>query len=247
MKRFLICVFLGMAAGPKLAWAQEDAFDKVLDEALGHYKARRYDQAARAFGRAYQIRREPELVYNQARAYEKGLRRDESIAMYERFLEMVGTTAQLRAKALISLTALREERVALKKAEASLESLSKPKTTVVTTALSASPKVVEYSLLGVGGLAVSVGAVFAVFAANANRDLSNAKMQFPGDPGRLSDLEDQIRGRALLADVLVGTGAVTMGVGLLMLLLGNDRSESLARVGSVFHGSGAEFAVSGKF
>lgn len=251
--RFLISAVLTVAMlSPSIpAWSQEDAFDPILDQALADYRARLYVQAAEGFERAYTLRPEPELVYNQARAYEKALRRDESIQAYEHFLELVGTTAELRSRALASLTALRHERAVLQQAKQRATTPppvdSVPPIPVATTVHPAPWIKPEYVLIGSGSIAAVVGGVFGVLAARANHELSHTKTELPADPRRLSDLEDEVRRNALVADILVGTGIVSAGIGVVLLLLDTEESGPTASIAPTANGSGAKLMLASSF
>ena len=120
LRAFLGLVALGapvLSAAPAVAQAQ-DGFRELVDKGLELYTQKKYDEAIKNFEQAYTLRAEPELVYNIARAHEKSLRRAEAIAAYEKFVNLPGTTAELRTKALNAMEALRAEQAALDRAKA---------------------------------------------------------------------------------------------------------------------------------
>ena len=88
---------------------QQAQSDALIQEAVEHYSAHRYGEAAECFKQAYEIFEEPELLFNIARSHEKKSNSEEAIKWYERFLEVPGTTSDLRTRALTSIAALRQE------------------------------------------------------------------------------------------------------------------------------------------
>src|SRR5690606_12016752 len=99
-----------LLVGASPAYAQEEPdFDTLVERAVEHYQARRYEAAIELFERAYALRAEPELVYNIARSYERLARSEDAIREYRRFVELPGTTSELRSLAFASIEALREE------------------------------------------------------------------------------------------------------------------------------------------
>src|SRR5262245_22813838 len=86
-------------------------FDRLVSKGLARYRAEDYSSAAELFQKAYALKASPELIYNIARCHERLLETDEAIAGYERFLELSGTPAKLRARAREAITTLRAEQV----------------------------------------------------------------------------------------------------------------------------------------
>lgn len=215
------------------AYAQNEDFNAVVQEGMRHYRARQYDQAIDKFEAAYAISPQPELIYNVARAYEKGLKRDEAMAAYERFLSLPGTTADLRAKALRSLNALRQEKAAMQAANnppppPATAAAPPPAGGVQTAAPRAErSRTLEWVLIG-GGLAVAAaGGVFGVLALQADSDFDDAKAANPADP-TLADKKKTVDDRALAADVLVGVGAVSAVAGIILFLATGDDDGNVA-------------------
>ena len=83
--------------------------DELIAEAVENYGARRYEEAIELFRKAHDMAPEPELIYNIARSYEKLLKSEEAVEWYERFLEIPGTTGELRTRALKNIAALKQE------------------------------------------------------------------------------------------------------------------------------------------
>ncbi len=88
---------------------QQAQSDALIQEAVEHYSAQRYKEAVECFKQANKILKEPELLFNIARSYEKMSNKREAIAWYERFLEAPGTIRDLRTRALDSIEVLHRE------------------------------------------------------------------------------------------------------------------------------------------
>lgn len=217
------------AWAPLVAQAEEgEDFDALVAEAMENYQAHNYERAIELFTRAYEIRPEPELIYNIARSYERSAQRERAIEAYERFLEMPATTADLRARALSNLTALREEMAALERAEqqaARAESTPEPQpegeatpgpTTGRPGAGATEPKGIRISgwvLFGLGAATTIAGVVFASLAIGADNEFEQAGL----NPERLS-LREDVQRNALIADILIFSGGAIglTGIGLLI-------------------------------
>lgn len=114
-------VFLGSALPAaaqqpgELTPKQQKHSDTLVKEAVEHYGARRYEEAVKLFKQAYEIEQEPELLYNIARSYERLSRHKEAVEWYQRFLDVPGTTSELRTRARANIEMLRQEMNAVKK------------------------------------------------------------------------------------------------------------------------------------
>lgn len=221
LRAFLGLVAVGAplaAAAPAVAQAQ-DGFRELVDKGLELYTQKKYDEAIKSFEQAYALRPEPELVYNIARAHEKSLRRDEAIAAYEKFVNLPGTTAELRTKALTAMEALRAEQAALDRAKAppkvevgTAAPASREGSAAVTAQVSPSrgTPVLPWTLVGVGAASMGVGAVFGVLALDAKSDF---------DAGATADKASTVETRALVADLALFGGAAVAVAGVILLLV----------------------------
>ena len=88
---------------------QQAQSDSLIQEAVEHYSAHRYNEAIECFKQAYEIIEEQELLFNIARAHQKMSNKKEAIEWYERFLGAPGTTSDLRKLALTNSEKLRRE------------------------------------------------------------------------------------------------------------------------------------------
>ncbi|MEM7679013.1 MAG: hypothetical protein AAF449_23800 [Myxococcota bacterium] len=200
--------------------APSDQLEALVDLGVQHYKAKRYVEAADAFDRAFAIRPAPELAYNVARAYERGLQLDKAIDAYMRFLSIPGTTSDLRGKARTALNALeREQAIALEAKSPSAQAATMPSKGIMAVDLDEPSRVLEYSLLGAGVATAAIGLAFAIQATSANSDFETAQNRVPADPSRIASLEDDVNRNALLADIFIGTGLAAAGAGVLLFFV----------------------------
>lgn len=177
----------------------EAEFDALVTDGLQAYEAGRFEDAAERFLSAYAIRAEPELIYNAARSYEKGLQRRKAAETYERFVGLPGTTAELRAKALDALADLRREMDALKDIRPSMPPPNPLVQTEPPPPVNRTPEIVALSVGGAAAVGAVVLGVLAVDARNQFEDATGLER---------ADLKQTAEDRALAADVLWGTAAV---------------------------------------
>ncbi|MEO1230522.1 MAG: hypothetical protein AAFZ18_16605 [Myxococcota bacterium] len=258
MHRFLLTPLLAaLLASASPAAAQESTearFDALVQTALGQYREGDYLNAVDTFEAAYALDDRPELVYNVARSYEKALRPDEAIATYERFLKLPGTTAELRAKALDALAALREERNARARAEAAelpptaSAPANAPRAPPTTVAQAREPRnrALEWTLLGSGMVLAGAGAAFGVLALNSESDWKDARAAGAAD-ARVNELIDETERNALLADILIGAGAATAVTGLILFLVRGDEVPAVSVSPSSTPDGGGGLVVTGRF
>lgn len=195
----------------------EAVFRELVDQGLEAYQAKRYDEAAETFLEAYAIIPEPELIYNAGRAYEKGLKREEAIEQYERFLTLEGTTARLRSRALESLKLLRAE----------IDALNAPVGVPPAAAVAPPPpginRTLEVALLSTGGAALVAGGVFGILALRSKADFDDAT----GEDRQ--GLREDVERNALTADILIASGAAIAATGIVLFFV---RKPSSARTAS---------------
>ena len=231
------------------AHAQDDQFRGLVDRGMQAYKARQYQAAVDAFESAFAIRPEPELVFNVARAYEKSLNSEKALENYERFLRLQGTTAELRARALDSVRALRSEQRARARATRpppppppAVSKTPRPAAEVRRPILEQRDRTLEWSLIGGGAAVAAAGGVFALLAAMDNSEFEDTAT--PAD--QKQGLKDSIERNALIADILVPVGVVTAGVGLILYLVNPDE-QAVAVSPMVTPDGGGGLAFGGRF
>ncbi len=232
----MIAIAIALAAAPTPTVRAQSAdaaptYDEHLDAGLAHYEARRYAEAARSFRAAFDLRPEPDLMYNVARSLERSLEREDAIAAYDQFLTLSGTTSEMRARARDARDSLRRELNAMNAPDPVVPDPVDDPEPVDTGATGevqhpdpplpeepSSPlRPVGWSLLGVGAAAAIAGGVFGGLALSANSDFDDAT-----DRDEQVRLRDDVNQYALLADVLVGGGVALAVVGIVLVVLGKS-------------------------
>lgn len=225
------------AAGPAAGQDSEpdmEAFQGHLDAALAHYEARQYAEAAADFRLAYEIRAEPDLMYNIARSYERALMRQEAIAAYDEFVALPGTTSEMRSRALEARNNLRAEVAALRAGEPEPEPQPEPdpepepepdvEAERVTEPVEPPPtsllRRAGWALLGGGAGVIVAGAIFGGLAIRANNEFGDTTVR-----SEQEELQDEVQRNALAADILVGVGAAAAVAGVLLVWLGKPETD----------------------
>ncbi len=249
-------VLCAQVAAVAPAFAQD--FDSLVSQAMTHYQANEFLQAIEDFEAAYLIKQQPELIYNIARSYEKALRQEQALEAYERFVKLPGTTAQLRTKALSAIAALKAERAARTEANRPAVAPSNPQVlndrsvrpsgTVSGNVGEEPSRTLEWTLVAGGAAVAAAGGVFAGLAFSSNSDFDAEKTKTPSDQNRLKDLQDQTNRNALIADIMIGTGALAAAVGVVMFLMADDEPSDQVAVAPWIGGEGqGGVALSGSF
>jgi Tfp pilus assembly protein PilF len=250
---FSLALALVVGLGPSgAAWAQgaeptsETEFKAHLDRGMAAYKAGDYATALVAFEQAWATKEAPALLYNIGRCYERLGDGDRALETYERLLAAAGTTAELRAKALESVAALKREQAA-RVAAARVPAPSTATPGEGPASLEASPvaatprsRALEWTLIGGGAVAAAVGASFGVLALVAEGKFEDATAR--EDKVRYKDEADR---DALIADIGLGVGALAVASGVVLFFVRDD-DESIALAPS-WLGDGAGLAAVGRF
>lgn len=217
---------------------EDREFEAIVTQAVEHYEAQRYEQAISSFQRAYEMRAQPELVYNIARIYERSLELQQAVDTYERFLSLPNTTADLRSRAANSLALIRAEIAARERAErAGQENTTPGGGTGTGQGISEQdtgeqpeipPEERASAVVITGWALVGVGAA-ALVAGIAMGGLTLAEETATEEAGNLADQElhlDRGESFALSADVLFGGGGALAVAGIALLIVHAVRSRS---------------------
>jgi hypothetical protein len=214
-----------LAQTAQTAQAQEDPFRQLVTAGVEAYRQKKYDVAVEKFEAAYELRAEPELIYNVARSREKQLQRKIAVEKYEQFLTLPGTTAELRQKAMLSLEALRGEQEIMSR-NTEKRAPEPPAPLVVTQPQPApekltgsAPRTLEWSLIGGGAGAILVGAVFGGVALTKRNSFESTT-----DAAAKAELRDDAQRNATIGDIVGGIGLTSAAVGAVLLLLGTDNT-----------------------
>ncbi len=257
---FFAAVRPAFAQEAKAAVAPEEQSnaDALIQQAVEHYGAQRYQEAADSFRQAYEILKEPELLFNVARCYEKMANAKEALDWYERFLAAPNTTTELRTRALNSIAQLHREIAAEKAVEKAEETTpqdaaaqTEPDAEQETEPAAAGPetqemettpptdaqakhgpaglRIASYSLIGVGLAGMITGGVFGGLSLAAKSDFESTT----DEPVRVEYRNDMTRD-ALIFDIVFfsGVAVVTTGLSLFIADLVKRNSETAVTTGS---------------
>lgn len=230
----------GALAVGRSASAEESGFDDVVAQALERYNARDFMEAADLFQRAYEIRQEPELIFNTARAYERAAETERAIEAYERFLTLENTTAALRVRAAENLSSLRAELMARRRAAELEEEEARrragggggeggeggggeggggegPVGPTPPTPEERAARVMTltgWSLVGVGAATLVGAGIAAGLAYSSYTEFQDASVE--DDRAGMRDATEQ---RALAADIMFGVGGAVAAAGAVLLIV----------------------------
>lgn len=119
-----------LAAAATTSCADEPECDRLANEARDLSKAGRFDEAQRAYERAYQRRADPTLLFNLARVLHKAGRPAIAVIYYQKFLDVHGP---------VSVDERRKVEGYLKQAQAEAEGKTPPSSAVSPTPVSPAP------------------------------------------------------------------------------------------------------------
>ena len=222
---------------------QQKRSDALVKEAVESYSERRYEEAIELFKQAYEIQQEPELLYNIARSYERLSDNENAVEWYQRFLDVPGTTGELRTRARDNIAALRREIDAMKaaadkaehetaddqkesaegadaKVEAvpSSDTVSQQDKTASNTQKNKKSRrplrIAGWSAAGVGAAALVTGGIFGGLALSAKNDYDAAKY----NEERITYRDDTERD-ALIFDITFFSGAGLAAAGIALLVV----------------------------
>lgn len=204
--------------------------DALSDAAVAAFKAREYDKAVDLFQQAYALDPQPNYLFNIGRVYEEKGDLEKAVANYQEFVKQPGVDLEARENATARLKVLRQTLAELRE---DAEPEAKPDATPIdpgpspaeeaAAAKKRKMRIAGYSLLGVGGGALVIGAVFGGLALGKSNDAKDAA--FVDD--KLS-LRQEAKGRAAVGDGLLITGGVLAAAGLALVLatLGKGRAKA---------------------
>lgn len=220
----LIALFLPTTDANAQDQDESETIEELYLEGRARYKARDFKGAIESFKSAYKLERNPNFAYNIAKIYEKLKDWDNAITYYNEFLVLPDIKEKDRKFALEKTKELEElkELDAQRKAKAE----EKERDPVVKPA----PEVdhtTSYVLLGTGGALLVTGAVFGVLANGQQSAFDDATTS-----QQKIDARDTGKSYALIADVGMGLGVVTAGVGLVLYFMGSSEAPPVESKGA---------------
>jgi tetratricopeptide (TPR) repeat protein len=194
--------------------------DSLSGAAVEAFRAGEYDKAIDLFQRAYTLDPQPNYLFNIGRVYEEKGDLEKAVANYQEFVKQPGVDIEARDAATERLKVLRRTIAALEEDKEPTTGPVDPGVDTPTPAEEAAAakkrklRIAGYSLLGVGGATLVIGAVFGGLAIGKSNDAKDAA--FVDD--KLA-LRQEAEGRAKVGDGLLITGGVLAAVGLVLVLV----------------------------
>lgn len=231
---------IASAIEPDAADGTDQSTEDLAAEAKAAFAAKEFDRAITLFEQAYAKTGEPNYLFNIGRVYEEKGDIETAVAKYQEFVKQPGVELEARQIATDRLKVLRQTLEQLRAEEAGKDpkEVAPPPVDEKRAARHRKMRLAGYSLLGVGGAALIIGAVFGSLAIGKSNDAKDT----PFVDEKLS-LRNEARGRAVVGDAMLITGGVLAGVGLVLVLstLGKrratkvDKTAKLERAGRRAH------------
>lgn len=226
---FLLASLLTFAAGPSLA-QRASATDERARELylLGDdlYSQGRYEEALAAFEEAYRLSERPLLLFNIANAQERSGQWQGAIESLERYLPHADEAERSRIASRIESLRRRVERL---EAMQQVPEPAGPGVTPGETPEEPSRSIAAPLVLATGGALLAGGVVSAILAKGARDSLEADCTVTDGRrlcPDSSAGDRDRDLRASVFADVLFVASAAAFGVGLWLLLRGDDDEEA---------------------
>jgi tetratricopeptide (TPR) repeat protein len=227
---------------------QAEAMTLMDEEARQHFKlgkalyeAGRFPDAAREFDEAYRLSERPQLLYNAYVAHRDASNLPGAIAALGSYLEKV-PDAPDRVNLRARLEAMRAAQARQAEQDARAQAAGQPVAPAAVeprTRVAVERSVVPFVLLGVGGAMIVGGSVTGVLALRKTSDLDDVCNAESECPPNQRDNIDANKTLSLTTDVVLGTGIVTVAVGLTLWLTGaldKEREVPIADLGCTSSG-----------
>lgn len=240
-------------AGPEEGAAAEDP-DQLSAAAVEAFHAKDYDKAVELFERAYEADPQPNYKFNIGRVYEEKGDLEKAVQYYQEFVKSPGVDLSARESASARLKVLREALKATQEEEAEaraeqqedepkVEPMVSPPMDDGSMDRKRKLRIAGYSLMGVGGAGLIIGAVFGGLALSKSRDADDAALV----DDKIA-LRQDAKTRANVADAMFITGGILAGVGLILVLttLGKGKRGRTALAPS-FGNRSAGLSFTGRF
>ncbi len=200
--------------------------------AVAAFRAKEYDNAISLFERAYAADPQPNYLFNIGRVHEEKGELAKAVEYYQRFVQSAGVDLEARENAVARLKVLRATLAELEEKKAPEDEPAR-KATTETQPRETSPlddrrrvrdrkfRLAGYSLLGVGGVGMVIGAAFGGIALAKSRKASSTE--------RVDEklaLRQEAKGPAAAGDGLLIAGGVLAATGLVLVLVTLRKSKS---------------------
>lgn len=209
--------------------------EALSGEAVKKFQAKEYDEAVELFEKAYAIDPQPNYLFNIGRVYEEKGDLENAVVFYQRFVGQSGVDLDSRQTATERLKVLREALEQMKASEEPAEEEPAEETTEPAEETTEPEntgeddgakrkktlRITGYSLLGVGGGALIVGAIFGGVAQGTANDAEADEFV-----DRRLALAERAQRQAVVADAMFITGGILATAGLVLVLTTLDRKKN---------------------
>lgn len=225
--------------------ASNKTYDDLIALGQERFAAKDYDGALAALSRAYAIKQNPNLLYNQARILEAKGDLEGALAYYEQFAVAPDVDIEYRRETLERIRVLKETLALTREPEKPVEQpvVATPTPVAEPIREPAAPRParrVGAVMMGVGGATLLAGGVFGVLAYSEHQAWGRA-----GDIEERRTRADQVGRYGLVADSLyLGGGVVTL-VGMALFIAGRPMESASVSWSPVISkdGAGAQLGV----
>lgn len=227
---------ISLAFGPAHAQPAEGGDETVqqvealAERARGLYKEGEFGKAVAVYLEAYKLQPNAAVLYNVAVIYDKKLKEaDLAIDFYRRYIGSPDADPAAVQRATARLQTLKAEREAQREAELATlgndEGQNDPPPPPPPAPRSSTQATAGWVLVGTGLASLTGGAVVGYLASDTADQFSAST-----NLSEKQDLRDTAETRALVADVLLGVGAVAALTGALLVALDDGPAEGSARL-----------------
>lgn len=248
------------AVAPESDAPADDDPEALSAAAVAAFKAKDYDNAIALFEKAYAADPQPNYLFNIGRVHEEKGQLAKAVEYYQRFVQSPGVDLEARENAAARLKVLRATLAELGDDKPATEPDREPGEVAPPDdppppvddrrkARDRKLRVAGYSLLGVGGVGLVIGATFGGIALSKSRKADDTDIV----DDKLA-LRQEAKGPAAVADALVIGGAVLAVTGLVLVLVTlrknkSARSDSAARraFAPMLGGGRMGLALTGRF
>ena len=168
----LSLTLLALIGSPQLAYSQ--TYDDYVAAAAEKFERQDLMGAIEDFKKAYELRAEPNILYNIARLYEEAGKFEEAVAYYDQFVVLPGIDIESRQDALTRLKTLREILALRKKDEPKADPEPGPKPGPEAKPKPEPDRTMAYIFLGTGAGALVGSGVFALLTQSAHASFQSA-------------------------------------------------------------------------
>lgn len=234
-----------IGVGPAPAQDAAEADKLKLLEGMGRraFQERRWDDAIDAFEAAFLMRQDPRYQYNIGRCHEKAGRIDKAAECLTEYVSRdIDPKDRSDAEAVLAVLKVKQQRAEAggepQPAEGALEVQEHEEVAPPppAPAPAAGGRLLDIgwpavAAVGAGVAMLGGGVTFGLMSSAAEVRRDDLKGVGPVPASHFVEEDDAARGRALVANVLLGAGVVAVATGVVLFLLAEDEDEDGAVAG----------------